>query len=120
MGYFYPPVSWKVIIIRGSQDIIKFYNVFHHADFIYDVCRALTERISREQISEKIMRSAQYYFWSKGEWEIIVSNWPRQDVEEKIDVFDQLEANWDNFIDYIIKNRKPLIRWYKESRKYAY
>ena len=118
MGYLYPNVCWRVIAHRGNSPKIEFYNVFHHGGFVDEVCKALMNRIGRGQISEKIQRSARYYFWSKCEWEVVVSNWPRQDVEEKIDVFEQLEANWEQFIDYIMKNRKTLVRWYKENQEY--
>ena len=49
-----------------------------------------------------------YYFWSKCEWEIILSDWPPSDTfcKEKIDVFDQVMLNWDIFVDYIWNNRQ--------------
>ena len=115
MGYFYPEVCWRVITARGNKNEIQFYNVFHHAAFSCDVAKALMCRIGRQQISEKIKRSAHYYFWCKSEWEVVVSDWPRQDVEEKIDVYTQLEMNWEQFIDYIIKNKKTIVKWYKDS-----
>ena len=118
MGYFYPNVCWRVIVHRGNSPKIEFYNVFHHGHFVEDICKALMNRIGREQISEKIRNSAQYYFWSKCEWEVVVSNWPRQDIEEKLDAFTQLEANWEQFIDYVMKNKKTLVRWYKENQEY--
>ena len=51
-----------------------------------------------------------YYYWSKCEWEIILSAWPsRKDFnEEKIDVFDQINLNWDRFADYVWENRKDI------------
>lgn len=115
MGFFYPEVCWRVITARGNKNEIKFYNVFHHTAFSCEVAKALMCRIGRQQISEKIKRSAHYYFWCKCEWEVIVSDWTRQKMEEKIDVYAQLEMNWEQFIDYIIKNKKALVKWYKDS-----
>lgn len=42
-----------------------------------------------------------YYFWSKTEWEVIVSPWVGKGGDEKIDVYDQLKLNWDKFVDYV-------------------
>ena len=49
-----------------------------------------------------------YYFWSKCEYEILITTWfERKDFkDEKIDVYDQLQLNWNAFIDYIWKNKK--------------
>ena len=43
-----------------------------------------------------------YYFWAKSEWEIIISAWIRADVTKpiKIDVFDQVMMNWEQFCKY--------------------
>lgn len=51
-----------------------------------------------------------YYFWSKCEWEIIISGWPPRDDfnDAKIDVYDQVKLNWDKFVDYTWDHRKEL------------
>lgn len=47
------------------------------------------------------------YYWSKCEWEIILSHWPpRKNAQElKIDVYDQVMLNWPIFCDYIWANK---------------
>lgn len=112
MGYFYPDVCWRVIAARDKNEI-QFYNVFHHAAFCCEVAKTSMRRISRQQFSEMIKKYAHYYFCCKSEWEIVVSDW--LGLEEKIDVYAQLEMNWEQFIDYILKNKKALIKWYKEN-----
>ena len=84
---------------------------------------------------EKVRRNLSYYFWSKSEWEVILSSWPpyvdsdeidrlikereehlatwgkfyqtdcNVNVSEKIDVYTQVMMNWDCFIDYLWNNR---------------
>jgi hypothetical protein len=52
-----------------------------------------------------------YYFWSKAEWEIIISSWPNRDNDElKIDVFDQVMLNWEAFVDYCWSNKKKILK----------
>ena len=49
-----------------------------------------------------------YYFWSKAEWEIILSPWcgGRDTKDIKIDVYDQVMNNWDIFVDYVFNSKK--------------
>ena len=51
-----------------------------------------------------------YYFWSKCEYEIIVTCNPEWDrfKKEKIDVYDQLQLNWNKFVDYIWENKNEI------------
>ena len=94
------------------------FNVFNHRSFVLDVDKDLRRSQTKEEFAEKLRRSLMYYFWSKCEWEIIVSPWVggRGDEGIKIDVYWQVMNNWDIFLDYIwnIKNheqeRKPSFR----------
>lgn len=78
-----------------------------------------------EVLAEQLKRELMYYFWSKSEWEIIITSWPphitaeqikefkelpevpkycesvKLEVAEKIDVYDQILTNWEPFILYI-------------------
>lgn len=51
-----------------------------------------------------------YYFWSKCEWEVLISPWVggNDDEEIKVDVAWQIMNNWDVFVDYTWNNRKKL------------
>ena len=50
-----------------------------------------------------------YYFWSKCEWEVLISPWVGGNDEEiKVDVAWQIMNNWDVFVDYTWNNRKKL------------
>lgn len=78
-----------------------------------------------EVLAEQLKSDLMYYFWSKSEWEIILTSWPpyltsaqveelknlkeankyRESVDleiaEKIDIYDQIMNNWEPFILYI-------------------
>ena len=71
-----------------------------------------------------------YYFWSKSEYEIVITSFPpyidKKEIEKltktnkkireavnldtgkKIDIFDQIMINQDKFIDYLWNNKKLL------------
>lgn len=78
-----------------------------------------------EVLAEQLKRELMCHFWSRSEWEIILTSWPpymtteqikkikesvevqkyRESVElevaEKIDVYDQILNNWEPFILYV-------------------
>ena len=96
-------LEWNTILYE--RDKIRIYNVFNNAYFSEAVINIMhTPNLSRAEISDMIMRKAQWQFWGRCEYEHIISNWPpyNEDKGYKIDVFEQLTVNWDRFIDYIM------------------
>jgi len=57
-----------------------------------------TVSVLKDALEQRLDRSCLYYFWSKCEYEVIVSAWPpREHSERKIDIYTQLGANWEIF-----------------------
>lgn len=57
-----------------------------------------TVSVLKDALEQRLDRSCLYYFWSKCEYEVIVSAWPsREHSERKIDIYSQLCANWEIF-----------------------
>lgn len=58
-----------------------------------------------DEFKKFILNNALYQFWARCEYEIIVTGWPQQKKEKKIDVYDQIKMNIDvitkHFMDYI-------------------
>lgn len=105
-------IEWYVYYHdSNTQKIIK-WNVFNHGSFKNEVNKILQEKLNKEDFSEKLKREIMYYFWSKCEYEIILSPWSpwtgRAD-DIKIDVQDQIMMNFDRFVDYCwsFKSEKP-------------
>lgn len=48
-----------------------------------------------EEFKSFVKDEGMYQFWSRCEYEIILVDWPGQKVEKKIDVWNQIEMNWD-------------------------
>lgn len=81
------------------QKIIK-WNVFNHGTFKKEIDILLKEKIDKDDFSEKLKREVMYYFWSKCEYEIILSPWIGRADVIKIDIYDQIMMNFDRFVDY--------------------
>jgi len=99
---------WNVFYHNFNTDRIEAYNVFQHHSFQTAVTAHSKKIKDREAFSEAVRREAQYYFWSKCEWEILISPWISRDQHNvrKIDVYEQLRLNWEPFIDYLWRTLK--------------
>ena len=110
-------LQWNVYYGNFNAKQIEVHNIFNHYGFVED-CKKYAKKYNGkkdpegdfEKFSESVRRSLMYYYWSKCEWEIILSGWPQSDRfrEEKVDVYDQVMLNWDVFIRYLWENRSEL------------
>lgn len=107
-------LSWNVYVENINKQEIEVYNVFDHSSFKKDIIEAFNASWNESDIigsikvfKEKTESIALYYFWSKCEWEIILSDWPPTPEgkfnKKKISVYDQLKLNWNSFTNYIVE-----------------
>ena len=88
-------VQFNVLGERFAEDILK---------------RIKRDKISNyEDLKEGIRRELMYHYWSKAEYEVLVTDLFPKDYEDfckssiKIDVWYQLEYNLDRIVEYIMK-----------------
>jgi hypothetical protein len=93
-----------------------------------------------EEFVEHVRKSLQYYYWSKSEYETVITTWPpyieseelnrlnkekhereirnrpfyrdavNLTIRYKIDIYTQVMMNWDRFIDYLWNNKHLLTK----------
>lgn len=100
-------LEWNVYIEDVNRNNITIYNIFDHPLFLKDVIEVYSKHKDNYNLfCEQVDRSLHYFFWSKCEWEIILSAWPpyKKFKEEKIDVYQQVMLNKDIFFKYIWEN----------------
>lgn len=91
---------------KKSQTELKEFFVKNVWSVEFKKCKSIDELIEYA-IEMRLDRLCMYYFWAKCEYEVIVSAWPpREGSEEKIDIYDQLKANWDIFKELVFKELK--------------
>ena len=83
----------------NAQKIIK-YNIFDHGTFTKEINEIKKKTYTKEEFAEKLDSMMRYYFWSKCEYEVIISPWAGQADNMKIDIYDQIHLNWNVFMDY--------------------
>ena len=109
---------WNVFVDSFNEKHIKVHNISDHASFLQDCAKAAKKyKDDREGFEDAIKKELMYYYWSKCEWEIILTSWPvRKNFQDaKVDVYSQVCLNWDVFIDYVGENRKELAKCLKKK-----
>lgn len=103
-------MKWNVYYYNINRQAIESFNIFDHGSFVKYVTEAIKECKSKETFEDRLKSELQYYFWSKAEWEIIISPWLglSNSDRKKIDVFDQVMLNFEIFADYVWDNREKL------------
>lgn len=106
-------LEWNVYYEDINNKKIDTFNVFHHWQFL-EYCKknAKQNKENYNTFVDQLKKDAMYCFWSKCEWEIILSDWPPSNKfkKEKIDVYDQLCLNWDIFCKYVWEHITDLRR----------
>ena len=112
-------LEWYVYYHSWNEDKIEPFNVFDHGSFLEDCKKNAKKNIhDYDAFCEQLRRDAMYYYWSKCEWEIIIAPWiPRkEDIDIKIDVYDQLRLNWEAFCKYTWEHGPELRRRKKKEK----
>ena len=60
----------------------------------------------RAAVTQFVRQYALYQWWGRCQYEIIISNWPTQDLSVKWDIHKQIIMNLDIIVDILIENIK--------------
>ena len=108
-----PDPEWNVYIDNVNSKQIQIFNVFHSMNFLKG-CKNEFKRYQKhkdiELLEKEIKSWAMYAFWSKCEYEIVLSPWVSKSAPRKIDVYDQLMLNWDSFFKYTFEHKAYFLR----------
>ena len=115
---------WNAYVYNSNTNIIEIRNIFNHSALLDEIKNLVNKYKDNKTEFEKELKSwIMYYYWSKYEWEILITSFPayiekeelerlnKEDVkyrvsvdlqtDRKIDVYEQIEINWDAFFNYV-------------------
>lgn len=104
---------WNVFYENFNARRIEEFNIFKHFDFMNDVEKQYKKnKDNYDSFKHELERELMYHFWSKCEYEVIISGWPPHDDfhDRKVDIFKQVKLNFDVFAEYVWN-------WFKENYK---
>lgn len=69
-------MKWNVLYRNFNTRKIEEYDIFGHSSFAKDVQELLDQNLTKTDFTEELRRTLQYYFWSKAEYEVVITSWP--------------------------------------------
>lgn len=69
-------LKWNVFRYDINKNEIVTFNIFDHWRFEEDVQKSLKKFKDKDEFAEQLRRDLRYYFWSKCEYEVIISSFP--------------------------------------------
>ena len=97
-------LKWYAFNQELNSNKLTYINVLGN-DLVEDILKRVknkTRRINNyNELKDAVKSYLMYKYWGRCEYELIVSNWLGNDMEEKIDVWYQLEPNLDTIVEYI-------------------
>ena len=119
-------LSWNVLFEDFNKKEIVYYDIFK-GGYFEEVARELKKKTGNKKVfTEKFRLKLMSQFWARSEYEVVVTSWPpyiskeeldklkQEDVKyrtnvnltvgRKIDIYEQLQMNWQQFIDYVWNN----------------
>lgn len=105
-------LEWNVFYHNFNKREITKFNIFKHSRFAKAVEELLNTQTNRVDFADELKRELMYYFWCKSEYEIIISPWGFSnhscDEELKVDIYNQVMMNWDQFVDYVWNSKSEV------------
>lgn len=87
----------------NNKKFVK-YNIMPHLVNCYN--EAKVKPSTFKELQKFVKDESLYQFWSRCEYEIILQDWPNQQLSEKWDVYDQIMMNLDTITNILIDNIK--------------
>lgn len=95
---------WNVFLFGHRTGAIEVFNIFNHSDFKAAIEKLLATDLTNdsEVFTKKVDEILLYYFWSKCNYEIMLTNCYSHSPSRKVDVYEQISINLTQFINYIL------------------
>ena len=93
-----PTFTWNVWNWDFNHDQLETYDVGYRFIAAVEHERPSFLPTTYAELNDYLLAEARYCFWAKCEYEMIVTGWPQQKNEKKVDIYEQLRLNWDRFV----------------------
>lgn len=94
-------LEWNVLVYDFNKKEIVNYNI------LYNIASELKKEIKAKRVFDKktlahcLKRKFMYQYWSRCEYEVIISSLHGKDDGVKIDAWRQIEMNLDRIVEYV-------------------
>lgn len=99
------PTPFYVINEDINSREFKKYNVMPYFINCYKEARKKKKQPKTfDEFKEFVKSNSMYMYWSRCQYEIVLTDWPSQSMSKKIDIHWQLMMNWDVVTSILIDN----------------
>lgn len=99
------PTPFYVINEDINSREFKKYNVMPYFINCYKEARKKKKQPKTfDEFKEFVKSNSMYMYWSRCQYEIVLTDWPSQTRSKKIDIHWQLMMNWDVVTSILIDN----------------
>ena len=95
-------MKFNVIIQDFNSKEFVSYDIFPYLTHEYKILK--NKPSTYEDFKEFIKAKSMYQWWSRCEYEIILTGWPNTDFHKKIDIYWQIMMNIDVITELFIKH----------------
>lgn len=96
--------KFNVLIWDINSDKLITYDILPYFRREYDEATKSKRPKTREEWTDFVKRKGLYMYWSRCEYEILITGWPTCDKSScKIDVWYQIENNFDIIVDILME-----------------
>ncbi len=78
-------LEWNVYVEDWNAKKIRTFNIFNHSRFCEDVKKALKKFDNKEEFAEEVRKSLAWCYWSKCEYETVITSFPPRIAKEELD-----------------------------------
>lgn len=97
---------FNVIWYDINKNKFEPYNVLPHFINSYNKVKNKRKSESKESFKQWVLAESMYHFWSRCEYEILLSDWPSQTTTEKWDIHAQIVMNIDTIVGILSEKFK--------------
>lgn len=98
--------GFNVIVYNFNSKEFVSYNIMPYLIDRYNAKAKSDRPVTFDEFRSFIKREGMSQWWSRCEYEVILSDWPPSGKEKKIDVWWQIEMNLDLITEILIDNVK--------------
>ena len=92
---------WNVYMQDSNCCEIKVFNIFDHYSFRESVIKLKKKKFSKDVFEGMLKREVMYYFWSKYEYEVVVTSFPpyidKKELDRLNSEYEEYNTKWGHY-----------------------
>ena len=94
-------LTWNLYKHDINSRKIKVFNIFNHSSFRESVIKLKKKKVPKEVFAERLQLEVMYYFWSKCEYEVVVTSFPpyidKKELDRLTSVYEECNTKWGHY-----------------------